>query len=305
MASVSLPIRPPANDKPFRFLDLPGEIRNKIYALVLTAPKPILLPKKEPNDDQANLGENNNREADNNQESDDQIDEDPADDNNILGPPLKLNIETQILRTCRLIKSESEYVLRSTNLFIKLTFKTPIEVKLRTKVPEVPPLPLEAKHFQVFRAFVLSHEITVPEPLQERSRVFIMLHRDLEAFCSALTQSQPELTQHQDLIMHNVTLRDPCAGNPAPTQEPFLSRSLQEKLVSPYRAKIRNFPHLEFKGTIPQDLKVAAEKEPRRPLPLDPEGIIREVEDLKAEGNLYFRRVTYTFGMEVEEPANT
>jgi hypothetical protein len=90
--------------------------------------------------------------------------------------------------------------------------------------------------------------------------------------------------------MHNIILHDPCAGISVPNREPFLSRGLQEKLMSPYRTELRDFPHFEFKGAVLRDLKLAAEKEIIRPLPLDPEGVIREVEDLKAEGNLYFRR---------------
>jgi hypothetical protein len=67
-------------------------------------------------------------------------------------------------------------------------------------------------------------------------------------------------------------------------------RALQEKLISPYRTELRDLPHFEFKGAVPRDLKLAAEKEITRPLPLNPEGVIREVEDLKAEGDLYFLR---------------
>lgn len=96
MSSLALPIRLAAPPESFRFLDLPGEIRNKIYAILLTVPEPV--PQSQQDDD----------------------------------PPLKLSLETQILRVCRIINSESKHVLRSANLFVKLTFKTPVEVELRT-----------------------------------------------------------------------------------------------------------------------------------------------------------------------------
>jgi hypothetical protein len=221
------------------------------------------------------------------------------------GPPsYKFGLKTEILRTCRSIKSEAEYVLRQ-NLFIKLTFRVMVVKELWFIYTEIPFLLLNSKHLKQFKPFVLSHQISAPKCLEEKPRVYIFLRRDLDQFCTALSQRQPDIPQHQSLLSYVVTLRDPYAGTTPPGQEPFFNRGLQENLIAPYRARLRDLPHFTIKGAVPQNLKLAAENEILRPFPLDPDGVIREVEELKAEGICSFAGAAYSFVMVVEQLVNT
>ncbi|KUJ23463.1 uncharacterized protein LY89DRAFT_183206 [Mollisia scopiformis] len=266
MASVSLPYRPSA--KPFPFLDLPREIRDKIYGELLTVAEPLHPTQKPTNsvEEEANNRPKTNRR--------------------------RFNIETQILQTCHSIKAEAESILLKSNLYIKIRSRVLImecgHIMNRNFTLAVK---LEPKYYRHFKSFVVSHVINLSKPLQEDLSTwctYIILYRDLERFCSAIAKGCPEHMRHRDLMSHIVTICDPSAGSLVPDHEPFFSRGLQEKLMAPYRAALRDVPHFTIKGAIPQDLKFAAEQEIKRPFPLDPESVIREVEHLKAEGHLYF-----------------
>ncbi|KAK0120549.1 hypothetical protein ONS96_010753 [Cadophora gregata f. sp. sojae] len=258
MTSTTLFIRLTASTAPFRFLDLPVEIRNQTYRLLLT---PSVTTTTNTDGDKIRS--------------------------------LNLSLETQILRVCHSIQSEATRVLRA-NLFIKLTIKVLIqEFGFMLHSETIAIAILKSKQAQTFKAHVLEHEITLPKTLQEPTRVIVILFKDLKELCAGIQQAQSPLTQHNDLVSHIITLRDPFPRiSSREGVEPFLSRDLQETLLAPYRAEFRDCPFFKVKGTadVSKDLRLATEKEIVRPLPTDPEGVIREIEHLKAEGNLYFTR---------------
>lgn len=295
MASSSLAIRlatsPPTPTEPFRFLDLPGEIRNKIYGIFLTVAtkaRPLCRnfwsvpgPGTDSEPDTASPEEF----ATDSEEEEEE--EDSSDQEINPSYEYKFGLETQILRTCRSIKAEAGYVLRQ-NLFVKLTFRVGVVEELWFCHTGVPFIQLDLKHQKQFKLFVLSHQINAPDRLLEKPRIYIFLHRDLDQFCTALSQHQPGIVQHRSLLSHVVTLRYPFAGSTPPGLESFFNTGLQENLVAPYRARLRDLPHFTVKGTIPQDLKLAIENEVLRPFPRDPAGVIHEVRKLTAEGIHFF-----------------
>ncbi|KAF8856025.1 hypothetical protein BDZ45DRAFT_484646 [Acephala macrosclerotiorum] len=261
MASLCLPIRS-ASDTPFRFLDLPREIRDRIYDIILSVPE-----HKQPEREEAGLYDIPHEVT-----------------------KLRCNVETQILQTCRKIYSEAEYIMRETNLFIKVTVRFLFEEILPVLIAErLPILRIPPKKVKYFKGSVLSHEITVLAPIQEKAKTFVFLYRDLERFCKALANAQWQVSRHDEMVSHVVTLVDPYAGEKTSNLQTFYSRKLQEKLIAPYRAELRGFPHFKFKGAIASDLKKTAETEITRPVTLDPKDVLVEVEELKTQGNSCFR----------------
>ncbi len=63
-----------------------------------------------------------------------------------------------------------------------------------------------------------------------KSTVFAMLYRNVQFLCSVLLERQLDITQRKELNAHTVKLCDLCTCG-TPTQEPFLTRKLQETLI--------------------------------------------------------------------------
>ncbi|KAI9054432.1 hypothetical protein LZ554_001594 [Drepanopeziza brunnea f. sp. 'monogermtubi'] len=194
--------------------------------------------------------------------------------------PLNSQLSTQILRTCHFIGAEAVYVLRRTNLFVKFSSNLPSVLYSVFQIRgNIQLWRLKPKHAENFRASVVSYEITIPQAPHDRSMVFVLLHRDLGPFCSHFAEA------NQMFLQHKVTVRDSCGS---PGQELLLSERLQEQLVAPFRATFRN-SNFEFEG-VTQRLKLAAEQDITRPLPVDPESVFRHVRHLSAEGASFFIR---------------
>jgi hypothetical protein len=266
--SLSLPSRPLLT-KAFRFLDLPGEIRDKIYAIILCsveARKPTSTEAYESNPSGAT----------------EEFHETPSKLTH-----LRHNIEPQILRTSRSIYSEANYVMRRTNLFIKIIVHIPFEeISQLLILKKIPILKIDRNKIKKFKCFVMSHEITSPVP--QKGVAFLILYRDLDVFCKGLTDYKYLITRDDDIVSHIVTLVDPCESKSLPNSPIFYSRKLQEMLIAPYRT-LRGFPRFQIKGDIPQDLSRAAIAEITQSPAADPDAFLLELEELKAKGNEFFR----------------
>jgi hypothetical protein len=151
----------------FRFLDLPGELRNKIYECILCKIAPREETRAEPygtRKDQLQLFEKR--------------------------PPsnityLRHSIETEILRTCRSVYHEGTHVLFQINRFVKITVKLPDD-GLRHILNSIPILYTTKKRARLFKHPVIIQKISDSHPASLRS--FIIVHRDLEPFCAGLMQ---------------------------------------------------------------------------------------------------------------------
>lgn len=274
--SPTLPLRPLTT--PFRFLDLPGEIRDKIYAIILCSVEARPLTSTEAYESNPSAAAEEFHEA-------------PSELTH-----LQHSIEPQILRTCRSIYSEANYVMRRTNLFIKVIVHIPFEEISQLLIfKRIPILKIERNKIKKFKGFVMSHEITAPMPY--KGVAFLILHRDLDVFCKGLADYKHLIIRHDDLVSHIVTLVDPCESDTLPNSPIFYSRKLQEMLIAPYR-KLRGFPRFQIKGDIPTDLSRAAIAEITQDPAADPEAFLLELEKLKAKGNEFFRAGNGTMASE-------
>ena len=258
--SSLLNLQPAPGDqgRPFRFLDLPSELRNKIYSIILCSFEP----------------------------------QPPLDFTGFLEAPtevlyLRHSIEPQILRTCRLIYNEASYIMARTNLFVKITITIPFhEICPILKVRRLPILHSNQILLKSLKPFVMSHEIVRRVDDQESPMTpwtFVILHRDLDRFCDGLANYQYVIKQHDELVSHIITLVDHSQNGPHTSE--LNSQRFQEILIAPYRDKLRGFPRFTIKGVIADDLAVAAMAQITRPRAEDPELILSELEEMKAKGN--------------------
>jgi hypothetical protein len=133
---TSSPTQPPAS-KAFRFGDLPGEIRNKIYG--------ILLCNIEAEKPRSRFGQPG------------------IYDVLTTFTKYNLDIETSMLRTCRAVYAEASYVMRKANLFIKVSIDGSFwELSEILIAKRLPILQISDEKAPDFREFVIEHEITPP-----------------------------------------------------------------------------------------------------------------------------------------------
>jgi hypothetical protein len=258
--SSSLNLQPAPGDqgRSFRFLDLPGELRNKIYSIILCSFEPRA-PLNMTASFQAPKG--------------------------VLY--LRHNIESQILRTCRLIYNEASYIMAKTNLLVKVTITfPPDEIVPILRFMRCPILPSNQIVLQNLKTFVMSHEIIKrvdDQDLFMTPWTFVLLHRDLDRFCEGLADHLYVIKQHDELVSHIITLVDHSQNGPH-TLEPY-SQKFLEMLLAPYRDKLRGFPRFTIRGAITDDLAAATMAQVTGPRAEDPELVLSELEELKAKGN--------------------
>ncbi|KAF7875230.1 hypothetical protein EAF04_002402 [Stromatinia cepivora] len=290
---------PPATEatKPFRFQDLPGEIRNKIYKILLCDFHVDIIPRTF---------------------------RDPAR----LPLPTRTavfnyNVEPNILRTCRKIYQEGTYLMRKTNLFVKFEYDLSLHPVLITIIKmQVPVLVADPNYLKNFKGTVMTHQMCYRKipGVQDRFRSLtpnatsiILLGRHLHHLLVALSAVRWSIDFHDDWLEHSVTFTDPYEikeskglfaslrrfFSPKPEEfEPFFSRKLQEKLIAPYRATLKAFPHFTFKGTIPEDLKTIASSEiTLLPDIYDPDQVrmfLDNIRDIKGQGAYLFNEGSFS-----------
>ncbi|KAB8289966.1 hypothetical protein EYC80_010293 [Monilinia laxa] len=221
-----------ADIAPFSFQNLPGEIRNKVYKILLCG-------------------------------FDDPIGWPPHD-----RPTLSLlpnDMHTQILRTCRKIYQEGSFLMRNTNLFILFNIEVGIESPEITEPLEyVPFLVKDQSHVEHFRGVVMTHDLIYNRTTREQNFTapptmsFILLHRHLHHLCKALSYMRWAIGAHDDVVLHMVTFPDLYRSENHDEIHTSFTRKIQEQLVAPYRSGMKGFPNFALKGAIEEDLKIAA-----------------------------------------------
>src|SRR4051812_25236218 len=187
---------------PFRFLDLPAEVRNEIYKKLLCT---------------------------------------VHDSETGYMVPLRHQIHPQILGTCRRVYHEGSYIMRRNNLFVEITtyndsFFERLEWPLQCF--NIPSLVLDKHQRRNFKGIVLSHELSQSSVILGIADSFIILHRHLDRFCAALRYLEVTSEFGDDQWWHTITLHnpyEPSRVNNNAELPPFLYLKRQEELLEPYR----------------------------------------------------------------------
>jgi hypothetical protein len=254
--AASLASQPQPNSI-FRFLDLPGEIRNKIYHLLLCdIPEQPVSPESFPTD----------------------------------FTYLTHSFAPQILRTCRTIYEEAKHEMLKTNLYVRVSSSIDNTEVARILVAErIPLLLMSQKQIDNFRSYWVLQHMMLPNSDMGRPWEFGILHRDFDVFCRMFEKYKWTIDDHDEDVGHHVVLCDPYIKYPSRTPRSFWSLKFQETLIAPYSNHWRGYPCFNISGEISKDLArstIAKVKTLRR---VDPEKVLTELEAFRTRGNAYFR----------------
>lgn len=153
------------------FLDLPGEIRNRIYEILLCSCESEgdtevtrflqCLPIREDHVVMDNLTR------------------------------LRTDIDTSILLVNKSVYEEARFLMRKTNRYVKINVRIPFELMLPILVQyRLPVMMLSADAAQTFNEAVLEHQITFQDSEEsEIEKHVVILGRDMEHFMDVIMDS--------------------------------------------------------------------------------------------------------------------
>ncbi|OCK76671.1 hypothetical protein K432DRAFT_385248 [Lepidopterella palustris CBS 459.81] len=207
----------PVSAKPFRFLALPGEIRNIIYKIVLCTTYPPTHSERPRGQSVADI------------------------------VSVRHSIEPQLLRVSKQVYKEANDVMLKTNLFIRITSNGVDSFSHFLLYNRIPILTLDREHTNAFKGCVLHHTISCPgqfDPFFD----FMILCRDLDMFCQCLGEVKRYWWgfygfNGKSTVRQTITLLNPF-------DSPTYTEKLQDSLLAPYRTHF-DFPQVEINVAVP------------------------------------------------------
>lgn len=254
----------------FRFLDLPIEVRNAIYHVILCDPPPAKLRRVE----QADL----------------------------LWLPEGMAMithpsEMQILQTSRQVHAEARDVMLRGNQFIRIRARGVGQViKGFLLARQIPIVRTTALSRDRFKGYVMTHSIELisgqpedfPGPKHDTDADLVILHRDLDLFCEALaTRGTLMVRGFGNLSKHSLTIHNTFDSTLSPG---FMGEKNQERLLQPYRRHLRGFSHFSVDGSVSASLAESVEKAVAEENLPEPEEVLAEFKRNKDLGNRFFRQ---------------
>lgn len=275
-----------AQNQPFRFLDLPLEVRNAIYNVILCSPPPATLR----NTDQEDLLP---------------MVFDPAyfthpRDTNILLVNRQIHAEATdaMLRGNQLVRIRADvHDYDAQSLIDNIFIHSQLPVLRLRRAGAEDPLP---------KGLVLTHTITGPSdpPGVEDGgdddddydvvAPFVILRRDLDAFCRllALRGSLMDEAFAQGRYAHVIEVHNPF-GDATPSRD-FMGERNQERLLRPYRDHLRGgglARRFAVCGHVSAPVAASIEAAvAEAPLSREPEEVLAGLRRSKDAGNGHFRR---------------
>lgn len=256
--------------RPFRFIDLPLEIRNGVYNVLLCSPPPPNLRPLEYED----------------------LLRDPTGLAYIDHPP-----ETQILRVSRQIHAEARDAMLRGNQFIRVitcganTCKTVWSLMLGRQIPVVRTTALARVSF---RGFAMTHFMDRPgdhpDPYWEPRGDFVILRRDLDEFCKTLDYGIREYKGFDVTTQHAVMVHDPFDKTLSPE---FLGQKNQERLLQPYRDHWHGFTRFLVHGAVEAGLADSLRQSVAEEDVCSPRDIIDQMRRNKDLGNWHFKQGSF------------
>lgn len=262
---------------PFRFLELPLEVRNAIYNVILCSPPP---PKLWPLEQQDVIGV-------------------PYRDSHLCHLS-----ETQILRVNHQVYSEAKDAMLRGNQFIRIRGRGMHGVAAFTQMVvrsrQIPILATTPGFRDSFKGFAMTYLIDwgkdkIPPDaanpvgaLQEDDMEFVILRRDLDIFCETLASLGLSTYENFDQdSLHIVEIHNPFHDTPSPD---FMSETNQERLLQPFCDHFQGFKHVFLYGHVSSQVSEAVQRRLAKEQVTSPEEALVGVQNAKDLGNTLFRR---------------
>jgi hypothetical protein len=261
-----------APSEPFRFRDLPPEIRDRIYRELLCDFKPRLTTMYS-----ANMGQ---------------------------AAPAPHEIDTAILRTSTTVYREAYDIMVKTNRFVKVTSVRGLAMNALLSGMQVPVMAANKKIVDQFGGYVLAVHLDTAQPITPtaeseskivfKPRTLMILHRDMDVFCHALIDGDAccpgFIRQLQITIKLPPLLNVPQPTTHSPSFANFFSDATQKALLAPFRAILRGFMSVTVQGHIDQDLARAVQAEVKQDRWSEPTQVLADFKAAKAKGSVLFHQ---------------
>ncbi|KAL5117840.1 hypothetical protein ACEQ8H_004314 [Pleosporales sp. CAS-2024a] len=232
-------------NQPFRFLDLPGEIRNTIYDLLLCSWNHEL-----------------------------HVESDAVSKVSRRCPS---HASSAILRTNRQIHREAFDYMVKRNQFVRITCRG-LDIRnlfLDGGIPVVSANPTEVSRFPGYvMHMTLSKPVFAPSTFAFFEYEMMVLRVDLPNLCEKLdvetvmTDANPTASEHASLHA-NIRLNSAYSR--------FLSPKIQEHLLQPIATLVRGMPDLKISGSVDAELARAVSQEVAKPRWTDPQATLNQI----------------------------
>jgi hypothetical protein len=258
--------------QPFRFGDLPREIRNKIYRELLCdfRPRPTSI-----------------------------------DVNSMFKFELAKNdIHAAILRTSKAVYAEAYDTMIKNNRFVKITSLQNVPLGLLVNGLRVRVVTPKKKAVESFKGYVLGCQVGASRdiPIQQggpsadlaKACHLMVLHRDMDVFCSALMDGDahcPGITQLFQItitVAPILSVRQPSKHSPLLND--FFSVETQKTLLAPFRTALRGFKSVKIEGHADRNLAREVEDEIAQDRWSDPKQVLADFIAAKAKGLKLFHQ---------------
>jgi hypothetical protein len=257
----------------FRFLDLPSELRTKIYVLLLCA---IFTQ-----DELVQAAE-----------------EKLVAPLNVYQP--RHDIQTAVLRVSRLVYREAFDVMVRVNRFVRIESKSALPLQPIFAIHNIPAIAQDSRRIALFTGAVLDIRMSTSTPLRVREDQscdlrpcsMMMLSRDLHVFSQGILSADsycPGFAATIVIDVHMAPLLDLKSPRYQGSFTDFFSEITQETLLASFRT-LRSMDSLTIRGHVLLKIAQSITEEARKDeWGGEPQTIIKKLTDMKEDATKLFR----------------
>ncbi|KAI4911227.1 uncharacterized protein J4E92_010282 [Alternaria infectoria] len=258
---------------PFRFRDVPGEIRNKIYRIALCSfsPPPTTITIQPSSFLTATLAEH--------------------------------QVETAILRVSKETYREAYSVMIKTNRFVKVTSSRGLPMRLAMAGQAVRMIAIDRDIVDRFKGYVLGVHIGFKLPQFARSPLdsenlrepvtAMILYSDLDRFCKALNDGDLHDPGFSEKIKISITMApvlDVASSNTlSPDLNGFFTKKTQETLFMPFMANLFGYGAVDINGHVDSALAATVRQSLGQDRCYNPAAVLAEFAAAKDRGSQQFK----------------
>lgn len=266
---------------PFRFLDLPREIRDKIYRILLCSfaspPEDVYL---------SHMIERLYNFVE-----------------------IGLSVETSILRTCKDVYYEAYDVMIKTNRFVHVKSTGGIPLVYMVNCREIPVVTAHVEHIKKFNGYVLDvsmgSQMRIASPVVSEGTAdiysispvsFVILYRELDSLCKAIADCDLLVPGFRPNIALSINVGSLLTEKQTPRNNSFrdfFSEATQKDLLRPFRDNFRGLQNVKIGGAVSRDVANATREEMALAAQIDGKKLLEDTRAAKESGNTCFQNHLY------------